>query len=162
MGMLPPGAVRPHRDDLEKLARDPALRVRAHAALRQLATFGADAVPTLMMLVDEGCAIRAASQKASKSKGVEDWQEVYLAGLKGLCLVGGDGTAALEPLSTRLREGALPTYGSYKDLTLKTLVRLGSDPESLRPLLGDDDSAGARSRFDRVVQRARKDGDCGY
>lgn len=169
IAMLPPQAVLPHRRELEELARDPARRLRARAALKQLPVFGAGTTPTLLFLVEEGCALKEAAatrpEKRSSRRDVEDWQDVLQTGLSGLCRLGTDASPALAPLLERLHDGRLPVAGANRELLLTTLVRLGADSGQLRGrFLGDasskaDDEA---ERFDRVVARARTRPDCAY
>lgn len=158
--MLPPGSVLAHRRELEELARDPARRKRASRALEQLTAFGADAVPTLLFLVDAGCALKGAAAASTNRRDGEDWQDVYRSGLAGLCRLGSEASSAREALLARLGDGTLPTGSSSGDLLLMTLVRLGADPEQLRSKFAEDDSADARADFDRRVEKARSDRGC--
>ncbi len=157
--MLPPQAVIGHRRELEEIARDPARRLRAHPVLPQLAAFGADVVPTLLYLVEEGLALKTAGG-SSKDRDREEWQSVYRSGLLGLCRIGADASAALPPLLVRLHDGTLPTDRSQRELLLKTFVRLGADPAELRSRLARDPSDEGAAEFDRHVERARTRPDC--
>ncbi len=155
--MLPANAVRTHRRELEEIARDPARRWRAYRALEQLSAFGADAVPTMLFLVDAGVALKNAND-GTNSRDREDWQGPYRSGLVGLCQLGDQGSSALAPLLERLRAGELPTTRSSDELLLTALVRIGADPETLRGYFATDDSSA--SRFDRDVERARSRPEC--
>lgn len=157
--LLPSKSVLPHRRDLEAIARDPARRRRALPALEKLPELGAGAVPTLLFLVDEGTALRNAS-KSAKSRDPEDWQGVFRSGLVGLCRLGSEASAALEPMTKRLRDGALPEAGSSRPLLLATMVRLGADPDLLRSELAGDKPAENLANFDRDLARARSDSEC--
>jgi hypothetical protein len=157
--LLPPESVRAHRRELEEIARDPARRRRAFAALAHLPVFGAGVVPTLLFLVDEGIALRSA-QQSRKSYELEDWQPVYRSGLAGLCRLGSEAEAALAPMTARLREGALSDSRSSGDLLLATMVRLGADPELLRATLARDKSADDLAIFERDLERARSRPEC--
>jgi hypothetical protein len=148
-----------HRRELDEIARDPARRRRARQALEQLPAFGADVVPTLLFLVDEGAALRNATGSV-KSRDPEDWQAVYRIGLVGLCQLGSEASAALEPMTKRLREGVLPEVTSSRQLLLTTMVRLGADPELLRSELAADKSADDLANFDRDLERARSASQC--
>jgi hypothetical protein len=157
--LLPPKSVLAHRRELDEIARDPARRRRARQALEQLPAFGADVVPTLLFLVDEGAALRNATGSV-KSRDPEDWQAVYRIGLVGLCQLGSEASAALEPMTKRLREGVLPEVTSSRQLLLTTMVRLGADPELLRSELAADKSADDLANFDRDLERARSASQC--
>jgi hypothetical protein len=157
--LLPRNAVLAHRRELEEIARDPARRRRAWPALERLPEFGADAVPTLLFLVDEGAALRNAS-KTVKRPDSEDWQAAYRSGLVGLCRLGDQASAALEPMTKRLREGALPDVGSARRLVLTTMVRLGADTDLLRSELAAGKSPEELKIFDRDLARARSDSEC--
>lgn len=159
-------AVAAHRRELEDLARDPARRLRAHPALVHLASFGPEVMPTLLHLLDEACVLRQAAVDRSKSsrerREIEDWQNVYRAGLLGLCRLGGQASAALERFRARARDESLPTGGSNRKLLMTTLLRLGArEDEIRRMLLADDASEREREDFRRDFDRARSRGDCG-
>ncbi len=121
---LPEWIVRIHRGDLEWLAQEPSLRGPASSALRQLSVFGAEAVPTLVSLVDVGASLRGDGKKPAK-----DWQPSYLAGLIGLCRAGSSAAVAIPALIERIGRGDIFASYSYdRRLTLQTLIRLGSPP----------------------------------
>jgi len=151
---LPDAAITPHRADLERLAHDRAARVPAYVALRRLSVFGADAVPTLVFLIDD------AGQ--AKDRTTNAWQHPYLAGIQGLCGVGSAGSDAVPLLYERLEDGRIVRYGAYWDLTINTLVSLGANPDEMWTYMQSDEKNYARDRFDSQVRRAQKKVDCSY
>jgi hypothetical protein len=159
ISMLPPHFVLPYRRELETLARDPARRQHTHRALPLLSTFGSDAVPTLLFLVDAAIEIRTRGDKGTPGKRPEDWQDLYGAGLTGLCRLGSEGSAALAPMMAKLRDGTLPIGASNHDRIITTLVVLGADPQELRSRLVKEESG--RARVERAIERAMKKPDCG-
>ncbi|QKC83365.1 hypothetical protein [Mesorhizobium sp. NZP2077] len=157
---LPDEVIRLHRDDLEWLARRKMLRIPAFSALGRLNVFGADAVPTLLYLIDD------ASWSTGRPAG-ELWQPDYLAGLVGLCGLGIQGASAIGPVFDRLDSGAMVKSGHpYRDLTIQALVGFGSKPEDVWKHLGAGDSEGSpeikRAQFDAKVAAAQKKRDCRY
>ncbi|QPC92474.1 hypothetical protein [Mesorhizobium sp. INR15] len=157
---LPDEVVRLHRDDLEWLARQKMLRVSAYQALARLNAFGADAVPTLLHVIDD------ASWLYGKPRG-ELWQPDYAAGLVGLCGLGIQGASAIEPVLDRLDSGLMVKTGHpYRDITIQALVGFGLQPDDIWKHLGLDDSQGSpenkRARFDAQVAAAQKKRDCRY
>ncbi|WP_394887596.1 hypothetical protein ACG873_21985 [Mesorhizobium sp. AaZ16] len=153
---LPDEAIRPYRAALEKLARDREARVEAYSALTRLSVFGADGVPTLIYLIDD-----AASRKV-KNKAGNEWQHPYLAGLIGLCRTGPAGNAAIPMIYDRLASGVMVKFGSYRDLTINTLVHLGAGAEDIWAHMETGDRNHTRERLDRQVQRAGTKVDCSY
>lgn len=147
-------AVRPFRGDLEWLAAQPVLRVPAYSALKQLSVFGGESVPVLIRLIDDANALGG-------PRAGETWQHPYLAGLIGLCLAGPSADAALAPLLERLDRGELLRNGSYWELTVQTLLRLGAPPEAIWMRSQSADPK-ERKRFDHIVVRARKLPTCTY
>lgn len=154
---LPDDAIRPYRSRLERLARDPEARISGYRALARLSVFGADAVPTLIYLIDDSW-----NHRGKKEAGSNAWQHPYLAGLQGLCRTGPAGKAAIPLIYERLAAGKIVKFGSYRDLTINMLIGLGADPEDMWPLLRTDDKKHAKERFDREVARARRKIDCTY
>ena len=152
---LPDEAILPYRAELEKLARDRQARVPAYVALRRLSIFGADVVPTLIFLIDD-----SATQNADRSSNA--WQHPYLAGIQGLCGVGRAGSAAVPLLYERLKDGRMVKYGSYRDMTINTLVSLGAEPEEMWTYMQSNEQNYTRDRFDREVGRAQRKVDCSY
>jgi hypothetical protein len=151
---LPKPAILPHRADLETLARAEELRVPAWQSLIRLSAFGADAVPTLLFLIED-------SQRFRKEGGNE-WQHPYLAGLIGLCMTGADAKVAVAPLLARIDAGLAPMHASYGDLMLNTLVTIGADPEQIRSRFGATAKKEDLGRLDRKLRRARERPDCTY
>lgn len=151
---LPAATVLKHRADFDWLARQERLRVWAYPALVRLNEFGADAAPTLLWLMDE--AVRL------KESAGSDWNNIYVAGLTGLCRMGAAGRAMIEPMYERLNAGVMVKYGSYWDLTIETLVGMGADPDAIWGHLQTDDSNHTRQRFAREVARAQKTRACTY
>jgi hypothetical protein len=162
IAMLPPQLAMPYRRELEQVARDPARRKRAYRALPQLSVFGADAVPTLLFLVEEAISLRANEESRPEKPGDrrEDWQATYGSGLAGLCRLGKDGSAALEPLMARLRDGTLPVGMSNGDRLITTLTVLGADTEELIRLIAKDEQD--RAIVKREIDRAKTRPDCVY
>lgn len=152
---LPDEAIRPHRDGLELLARNPEARVKGYVALTRLSVFGADAVPTLIYLIDDAAAYKNKSDR-------DAWQHPYLAGLQGLCRIGDKGLQAVPMIYKRLDSGVMVKFSSYWDLTINTLVGLGADPEEMWTHLQTSDQNQTRGRFDRNIERARRERDCSY
>jgi len=157
---LPPRFVLPYRRELEQVARDPARRQRANRALPLLSEFGADAVPTLLFLIDTAIEVRAKGDNGKPGDRGEDWQATYGSGLRGLCRLGSRESAALAPMMEKLRDGTLPTGASNHDLIITTLVVLGADPEELRQRLVKEESQ--RGRVERAIERAKTRPDCGF
>jgi hypothetical protein len=151
---LPAATVLKHRADLDWLARQERLRVWAYPALVRLDEFGADAAPTLLWLMDE--AVRL------KDTAGSDWNNIYVAGLTGLCRMGAAGRAMIEPMYERLNAGVIVKYGSYWDLTIQTLVGMGADPDEIWGHLQTDERNHSQQRFAREVTRAQKKRECSY
>lgn len=157
---LPDEVIRLHRQDLEWLARQKMLRIPAFTALGRLNVFGADAVPTLLYLIDD------ASWPSARARG-ELWQPDYVAGLVGLCGLGTQGASAIGSVFDRLDSGVMVKSGhAYRDITIQALVGFGSNPEDVWKHLGAGDSEGSpeikRAQFDAKVAAARKKRDCRY
>jgi hypothetical protein len=153
---LPEDAVRPYRAELERLARDPEARVNAYVALRRLSVFGADAIPTLIYLIDD-----AQNYKADKNNR-NAWQHPYLAGVQGLCHIGSEAGPAVPLIYERLDDGTIVKFASYWDMTINTLIGMGAEPDEMWPHLQTSDKNHTRERFDLEVRRARKKRDCSY
>ena len=153
---LPADAIRPYRAELERLARDPEARVNAYVALRRLSVFGADAIPTLIYLIDDSASYRADRNNRNA------WQHPYLAGVQGLCGIGQEAGPAIPLIYERLDDGTIVKFASYWDMTINTLVSLGADPDEMWNHLQTSDKNHTRERFDREVSRARKKRDCSY
>jgi hypothetical protein len=151
---LPAATVLAHRADFDWLARQERLRVWAHPALVRLEIFGKDAAPTLMWLVDE--AVR------TQDKYGTDWNNIYVAGMTGLCRMGEAGRAMIQPIYERLNAGAMAKHASYWDLTIHTLIGMGADPDEMWGYLQTADKNHTRRRFDREVARAKKERECTY
>jgi hypothetical protein len=151
---LPAATVLKHRADLDWLARQERLRVWAYPALVRLDEFGADAAPTLLWLMDE--AVRL------KDTAGSDWNNIYVAGLTGLCHMGAAGRAMIEPMYERLNAGVMVKYGSYWDLTIQTLVGMGAGRDEMWGHLQTDDRNHTQQRFAREVTRAQKKRECSY
>jgi hypothetical protein len=158
---LPDAAIRPYRAELEKLARNPAARVRGYPALRRLRVFGADAVPTLIWLIDDADRFTEVKQK-QKRRDRDAWQHPYLAAIGGLCGMGPEGAVAIPALLERLESGKVVKFGSYWRQMVHTLIGLGADPEEIWPYLQTDDTNNTRERFDAEVKRAQRQVDCYY
>lgn len=156
---LPASAIRAHRGDLEWLARQRDLRVPAWPALKQLHVFGPDAVPTLLFLIDDALAV---APKAGTRFSGEAWQHPTLAGLMGLCLAGADAHMAAKPLLDRAIRAQLPTFGSYRQLLVRTLVATGADPDAIWSAIAGGDAKERRDTFDRDIERFRRRPDCSY
>jgi hypothetical protein len=151
---LPDDAILPYRDNLERLARNEQARVRAYRALRRLSVFGADAVPTLVLLIDDS--------GAEKDRTSNNWQHPYLAGVLGLCGLGPAGNAAVPLLYERLEDGRVVRYGAYWKMTINTLISLGADPEEAWTYMESTERNYTRDRFDSAVRRAQRKIDCSY
>lgn len=152
---LPEWIIRSHRDDLEWLAQEPSLRGPAYAALPRLSVFGAEAVPTLLSLVDAG-----ASRRGDRKRPVEDWQHPYLAGLTGLCRAGSSAAAAIPALIERIERGDILTGGSHGRLALQTLTLLGTPPAVVEAAFL---SAGARPEdIQRDLKQALRRPECTF
>ncbi|PAQ00026.1 hypothetical protein LRP31_18240 [Mesorhizobium mediterraneum] len=151
---LPDQVIPEHRADLERLAKDTHRRVAAFQALTRLSVFGADAIPTMLYLIDD-----AALQPLDKGNF---WQHSYLAGVQGLCRLGERGAPAIEPLLERIRAGIIPLHASYGDLAINTLAGMGADKATLLQAFPAKDRNSNRARFDRVFDKARRKIDCGY
>ena len=152
---LPDGAILPYRSQLERLAHDSEARVRAYSALRRLSVFGAEAVSTLIFLIDDSWI------QKTKREG-NDWQHPYLAGIQGLCLLASPGKAAIPMLYSRLEDGTVVKFASYWDLAINTLVSLGAEADEMWLYLQTDDRNHTRERFDSEVRRAQRKIDCSY
>lgn len=151
---LPHGTILKHRADLNWLVKQERLRVWASQALVRFQEFGADGAPTLLWLMDE--AVRL------KDRYNSDWNNIYVAGLTGLCRMGEAGHAMIQPIYERLKAGAMAKHASYWDLTIQTLVGMGANPDEFWAYLQTDDRNHTRQRFSREVARAKKDRDCSY
>ncbi|PAQ07134.1 hypothetical protein [Mesorhizobium temperatum] len=121
---LPEQVIPEHRADLERLAKDTPRRVAAFPALTRLSVLGADAIPTMLYLIDD-----AVLQPRDKGNF---WQHSYLAGVQGLCQLGERGAPAIEPFLERIRAGIIPLHASYGDLAINTLAGMGADKDTLR------------------------------
>ncbi len=152
LAALPRETVLKHRQDLEWLARQGALRVPTYLALSRFADFGPDGVDMLLWLIDD-------AQKFRYDKG-RAWEHPFLAGLIGLCTMGAEGRKAIQPLFDRLDSGVIANRGGYNQLAIHALVRMGADPEEIwlhwRKKGKDavEDSGRERHNFDREVGRA--------
>jgi len=154
---LPDDTALPYRAVLETLARNRQSRVTGYTALRKLSAFGADAVPTLIYLIDDAHAVHG-----KIAAGEDDWQHPYLAGLQGLCRMGAPGASAVPLLYARLAAGKIALFGSYWDLTAVTLASLGATTDDIWPHLQTDDRNATRERLERVAARALEKRDCSY
>ncbi len=158
LAAMPRATILKHRADLDWLAHDDAVRVQAYQALQRFADFGADGVEPLIFLIDDAQRYRDGNDNA--------WQHPYLAGMTGLCKLGADGSAAIQPLFDRLDSEVLANWGSYQRLNIHTLVRMGADPEAiwqhaqLKGRHAAKDPAKERKEFDRDVARAMKREEC--
>ena len=155
---LPPEAVLPHRDALERLAANPDARVRGSRALVQFSVFGADAGPALLRLVDEAAKMK--SSAPPKDRDRDRWERPLRAALSAMCLAGSRAPELPDALLERLRDGTLPWTPSLSGLLVSTFVQAGADPEPLRAFLSKDDSPDARRSFDRMVTSARAHPGC--
>lgn len=151
---LPDDVIPAHRADLERLARDMPRRVAAYRALTRLSALNADAIPTMLYLIDD-----AALQPRDKGNF---WQHSYLAGVLGLCQLGERGAPAVEPFLERIRAGTIPLYASYGDLAINTLAGMGADKERTWHAVSAKDQTIGRGRFDSVFDRAKRKIDCDY
>ena len=157
IAMLPPKAVLAHRDDLERLARDPAARVHGSQALMQLSAFGEDAVPTMLYLVDEATKKKAAAVTEDEKRDRDSWARPFGAALTALCRTASTSPALPAALLARLGDG-MPRNNA--ELLVTIFVKAGADPEPLRPFLDVDRSPEERRNFDRLVSRARSNPEC--
>jgi hypothetical protein len=158
---LPDVAIRPHRADLEWLARHDVFRVPAYSALKRLAVFGADAVPTFLFLIED--AVRTGAQKNPRQKFSDNaWQHPFLAGMGGLCLMGQAGSSAIQPLLQKWDANMMPRGGSYWRLAIATLTSIGAEPEQVWQHMQSEEKGRNREAFDKEVARARRKPDCGY
>jgi hypothetical protein len=155
---LPRETILRHRDDLEWLARQDVLRVPVHGALKRLSEFGASGAPTLLWLIDDAQRLRG--------KQGENWERPYFSGLIGLCNLGFEGAAMIQPLYDRLDSGIVSNRGSYGELAITTLVGMGAKPEDIwlhaRPTELDPGKKmdEARRGFDKAVLRAQRKVEC--
>ena len=78
------------------------------------------------------------------------------------CGVGRAGSAAVPLLYERLKDGRMVKYGSYRDMTINTLVSLGAEPEEMWTYMQSNEQNYTRDRFDREVGRAQRKVDCSY
>lgn len=154
MRTLPAAALLPRRAAFDWLARQERLRVWAHAALVRLNEFGTEAAPTLLWLIDEGVRL--------KETYGSDWNNIYVAGLSGLCEMGGAGREMVGPIYERLASGKMVKHASYWDLTLNTLAGMGADPEEMWRHLQTKDKNHTRQRFERALARAARKRDCSF
>lgn len=154
IAILPDHAILPYRGELERLAHDRLARVPAYVALKRLSVFGADAVPTLIFLIDDSASEQDRSSNA--------WQHPYLAGIQGLCGMGTAGNAAVPMLYERLADGRMVRYGAYWDMTINTLVSLGANPGEMWTDMQSTEPNYTRDRFDAEVRRAQRKVDCSY
>jgi hypothetical protein len=148
---LPAEEIRRHTDVLEAVARDPVRREHAWMALPYLWLEGASAVPALTYLIEE--AVAGGPRFFSEDR----YQQPYIAGLKGLCLLGENGREALPFLAAHLDAEALPLHGSYWKLTATTLARLGASREFLDARLLAAGKPDAEGRLNLAIERARRD-----
>ena len=151
LNALPAEALLPHKEVMLSLATRPSAQRNGYAALRRLAVFGDEAVPTLLGLMKVG--YEGGEHFYRKSQ----YQHPYLAGLGGLCQAGPEGATALPELRHLMTEGKLPDHASYGRLLFTTLLRLGEDKDQVRPLF----KAAARNKsnatdkhFNAFVARA--------
>lgn len=157
---LPRETILKHKADLDWLARQDAVRVQAYNALSRYADFGAESVQPLIWLIDDAQRFRNA--------GGNDWQHPYLAGITGLCKLGTQGKAAIQPLFDRWDSGVIANWSSYERLAINTLVRMGAEPEDIwlrvqkKGQNTAKDAARERKDFNRIVQKAMKREECGY
>jgi hypothetical protein len=160
LGAMPRETILKHREDLEWLAHQDAVRVQAHDVLQRFADFGADGVDMLLWLIDD-------AQRYRETNG-NDWQHPYLAGMMGLCKMGAQGRKAIQPLYDRLDSGVIANWASYHRLAVHTLVRMGANPEEIwmhaqeKGKNASKDAAKARSQFDLEVSQAMKREECWY
>ena len=95
-------------------------------------------------------------------------QHPHLAGLAGLCETGPAAKDFIQPVCDRLDSGVIANRGSYNQLAIRTLVRMGASPEDIwlhardKSTNAEKEEAKARARFDREVERARKREECWY
>jgi len=150
---LPPEAVLPHRDALERLAADADARVRGSRALVQFSVFGADAAPTLLGLMDEAGRVKSSAPPKDRERDL--WERPLRAALSAMCVAGSHAPGFPDALLERLRTGTLPLYSGLSELLVSIFVKAGADPEPLRVFLSTDASSDARRSFDRMVTRAR-------
>ena len=151
---LPTATILKHRADFDWLAKQERLRVWTYRALVRFQDFGGEAAPTLLWLMDEGVRLK-------HSYG-SDWNNIYIAGLTGLCRMGEAGRAMIQPIYERLSSGAMVKHASYWDLTIQTLVGMGADPDAMWGHLQTDDRNHTHQRFMFEVTRAQKNRECWY
>ena len=160
LGVMPRETILKHKQDLEWLAHQDAVRVPAYGALPRFADFGPDGVDMLLWLIDD-------AQRYREDNG-NDWQHPYLAGLMGLCKMGAEGRNAIQPLYDRMNSGVIANWGSYNRLAIHALVRMGADPEKIwlhaqkKGEHAAKNPAWERKDFDREVRSAQKREECWY
>jgi hypothetical protein len=153
---LPDDAIHPYRDEIERLAHERDLRVVAHRALARLSVFGADAVPTLLFLMDDGHRVQAELNRKYPFGDWSDWHEPYRAGMIGLCRIGRN-AAMIQPLLDRLDAGVVK---KREALTIHTLLARPADREEIWKRVRTGETDEDRRDFDAEVARATRRNEC--
>ena len=160
LSAMPRATILQHRADLDWLSTEDAVRVQAKGVLQRYADFGADGVKPLLWLIDD-------AHRYRETNGNE-WQHPYLAGMIGLCKLGAEGRAAIQPLYDRFDSGVIANWSSYNRLAVHTLTRMGAEQEEIwrhakpKKPMSAENMAKERKDFDRGVERAMKREECWY
>jgi len=145
-----------HQEDLEWLTKQ---AVRPPQAMQRLVAFGATAAPAFLRLIDD-------SQRFISEGRKSDWENPYVAGLTGLCHLGGQGAEMIQPVFDRIDSGVI-SLDRHRTLLVNSLIAMGAEPNQIwqhieRNTAPDmktkiDDE---RRRFDLTVMDAYKKMDC--
>jgi len=151
IAVLPDQAILPYKEQLIELAQNPIKRTWATSALMKLGIFGANAVPTLIYLIDDSL-----KYEGKIDKLLNAWKRPYLAGVNTLCLMGIAGKAAIPTLYNHIDSGIISKAFGHWSLMIHTLISLGADPAEMWTHLNSGSDINTHERFVKIVQVAKR------
>lgn len=149
ISFLPDAAIKPYREQLNRLARDQKKRMPASIALTRLSIFGTHSVPILIWLIDD--AHRYANDGGADLHSEIIWAQFYGSVTAAFCLIGPQAASAVPALLERLRNGNLALPDTDWRLVIHTLIAMGADPDQIWPTI--QSYGRTREQFDDQVAR---------
>ncbi len=154
---LPDSVLIAYREDFERLARDQEKNFLADKLLKRLSIFGPEIIPTLLYLIDDD-----KKSLLFKGKSISNGSKKFV-GLVGLCKLGKSAKLAIPLLYERWASGLFSkNQQSNWFLMIKTLTRLGADPDEVWQHIKIDNQWYTREKFDGAVKRANSQWACKY
>lgn len=149
---LPDDVLKPYLEQMMQLSKNTMAQQNMVYGLARLYVFGDAAVPAMLDLVDVGLAVEPQRYR-------DPDKSPLLAGLLGLCRAGNTASSALPTLWEWLNEGRLPTRGLYADLVVRTMLRLGAEPEQIWNRYSAVHPKETRDNFDKLVRASLSSGE---